>query len=56
MASASHHVVRVKRRITDEPLSAFCLSCKKPRLEGSNSLDEEILVKFAGTVEKQVSD
>lgn len=61
MANASHPVVRVKRRITEEPLSEFCLSCKRPRLDGSNNPDEEqkeeisTLLRFAGTVEDQVS-
>lgn len=54
-------VVRVKRRINEEPLSAFVLNCKKPKLDDeSNNLvegqKEEIsaILKFAGTVENQV--
>lgn len=56
-------VVRVKRRITEEPLSAFVLNCKKPKLDESNNAvaDEEgqkdeisAILKFAGTVENQV--
>lgn len=60
MATASLPVVRVKRRITEEPLSAFVLNCKKPKLDESNNLQEEhkeeisAILKFAGTVENQV--
>ncbi|KAL5279506.1 Slc7a6os family protein [Megaselia abdita] len=52
-------VVRVKRRLTEEPLAAFVLNCKKPKLDESNNLEEEqkdeisAILKFAGTVENQ---
>lgn len=57
-------VIRVKRRIQDEPLNAFVLNCKKQKTDSTethhNSLDDEkaaqlTIVKFAGTVENQVT-
>lgn len=55
-------VIRVKRRIQDEPLNAFVLNCKKQKTdspESGPSLDDDkaaqlTIVKFAGTVENQV--
>lgn len=53
-------VVRVKRRIDEEPLGAFIINCKKPKLNEQNSesllasKDEvSTIVKFAGTLESQ---
>lgn len=54
-------VVRVKRRIDEEPLSAFVLNGKRRRLEEENPSSltnkEELstLLKFAGTIKEQVS-
>lgn len=58
-------VIRVKRRIQDEPLNAFVLNCKKQKIgdptesDGlTNDTDDATaqltIVKFAGTVENQV--
>lgn len=53
-------VVRVKRRIDEEPLSAFVLNGKRRRLEEDNASaltnKEELstLLKFAGTINEQV--
>lgn len=67
-------VLRVKRRIDEEPLNAFVLNCKKRKVSeergieavASSSRNAESLLaskdetstilKFAGTVESQVSD
>lgn len=51
-------VIRVKRRIDEEPLNAFVLNCKRRKLEveGQNldSTDEtSTILKFAGTVNSQ---
>lgn len=54
-------VVRVKRRIDEEPLSAFILNGKRRRLEEESasalSHKEELssLLKFAGTIKELVS-
>lgn len=59
-------VIRVKRRIDEEPLNAFVLNCKKrkydevddePAAASSSGAPDETsatVVKFAGTVENQV--
>lgn len=59
-------VIRVKRRIDEEPLNAFILNCKRPRVdEATTSANSSIthvenvqetstVVKFAGTVSSQV--
>ncbi|XP_073824047.1 female sterile (2) ltoPP43 isoform X2 [Musca autumnalis] len=59
-------VIRVKRRIDEEPLSAFVLNSKRRRLENEEAVDggnaataltnkEELstLLKFAGTINEQ---
>ncbi|XP_055386348.1 probable RNA polymerase II nuclear localization protein SLC7A6OS [Condylostylus longicornis] len=56
-------VVRVKRRINEEPLTAFVLNCKKRKIENGEEINvgnvyelkEEVstVLKFAGTVECQ---
>lgn len=58
MASA---VVRVKRRLDDEPLEALVVNCKKRKINPENkdedAKSEEIsstVLKFAGTI-KEVS-
>ena len=57
-------VIRVKRRIDEEPLNAFVLNCKKRKLlqettPSSNLLENDTevsqILKFAGTVESHVS-
>lgn len=54
-------VVRVKRRIDEEPLSSFVLNGKRRRLDeedntATSSIKDEIstLLKFAGTIKEQV--
>lgn len=54
-------VVRVKRRIDEEPLSSFVLNGKRRRMDeeentASAPLKDEIstLLKFAGTIKEQV--
>lgn len=57
-------VIRVKRRIDEEPMNAFILNCKRPRYDenGANSVSNDAaniqetstIVKFAGTVSSQV--
>lgn len=54
-------VVRVKRRIDEEPLSAFVLNGKRRRLDEesatalTNKEELSTLLKFAGTIKEQVS-
>ena len=56
-------VVRVKRRIDEEPLSSFVLNGKRRRMDEEENTDtasaplkDEIstLLKFAGTIKEQV--
>lgn len=57
-------IIRVKRRIDEEPLNAFVLNCKKRKCddgEATSSTNDtntddtsRTIVKFAGTVENQV--
>lgn len=61
-------IIRVKRRIDEEPLNAFVLDCKKRKCDdlgqtaassvattiGSNEETSTTIVKFAGTVANQV--
>lgn len=47
-------VIRVKRRITEEPLDAFVLNCKRQKIEENNSDETSTILKFAGTVNSQV--
>lgn len=62
-------VVRIKRRIDEEPHSAFLLNGKRRRLLNDENAPDasaaptaenkeehnQVLLKFAGTLEKQVS-
>ena len=55
-------IVRVKRRINDDPADSLVLSCKRPRkgsdseASGNNDSEEvKNLFKFAGTVKAEVS-
>lgn len=64
-------VIRVKRRIDEEPLNAFILDCKKRKREehddeedavagggepsSAHKSDTQTIVKFAGTVADQVN-
>lgn len=62
----SSAVVRVKRRIDEEPLNAFVLNCKRRKVdEEKNEHDASMLMdkdetstilKFAGTVDSQVTN
>lgn len=60
-------IIRVKRRIDEEPLNAFVLDCKKRKCDDlgqtaatssvattSNEETSTTIVKFAGTVANQV--
>lgn len=50
-------IVRVKRRLDEEPLEAVILSCKKRKLNNDVTEQAELsttLLKFAGTI-KEVS-
>lgn len=50
-------VVRVKRRLEDEPLDALIINCKRQKTdEASKKEDSELstLLKFAGTTTSQV--
>lgn len=63
-------IIRVKRRIDEEPFNAFVLDCKKRKCDdlgqtaattssvatatGSNEETSTTIVKFAGTVANQV--
>lgn len=61
-------VIRVKRRIDEEPLNAFVLNCKKRKCDETESgaaistaaaasnkeETSRTIVKFAGTVQNQV--
>lgn len=50
-------VVRVKRRITEDPLEAFVLNSKRRREEQQLPADKDevtTILKFAGTVQNQV--
>lgn len=61
-------VIRVKRRIDEEPLSAFVLNSKRRRLDENeaaasatveglaNKEELSTLLKFAGTINEQVID
>lgn len=52
-------VIRVKRRIDEEPFNKFVLNCKKRKIdEPENQTGKEetsTILKFAGTVKSQVS-
>lgn len=59
-------VIRVKRRVDEEPLDAFVLNCKKRKYDDANddaaapegAQDDDTsatVVKFAGTVDSQVN-
>lgn len=58
-------MIRVKRRIDEEPLNAFVLNCKKRKIaneidnekEVNEATDEEVstILRFAGTVKDGVS-
>lgn len=50
-------ILRVKRKKDDGPLDALLISCKRQKLEcegDTASAPLTAIVKFAGTVEKQV--
>lgn len=60
-------VIRVKRRIDEEPQNAFVLNCKKRKTDElssnhqhssslSNSCETKTILKFAGTVGSQVNN
>lgn len=62
-------VIRVKRRVDEEPLNAFVLNCKKRRFEdlddsvasspsadANHTASTTTVVKFAGTVQNQVKN
>ncbi|XP_063245233.1 probable RNA polymerase II nuclear localization protein SLC7A6OS [Bacillus rossius redtenbacheri] len=53
-------IVRLKRRISDEPVEALLLSCKRKCLEPGEALTEDnpfsTVVQFAGTVTTQDED
>lgn len=49
-------VIRVKRRVTEDPLDAFVLNSKRRREEETTDKDEvSTILKFAGTVQNQVN-
>lgn len=52
-------IIRLKRRLCDEPLEALVINCKKPKLDTDNSTETEselkTVLKFAGTIKEQVS-
>lgn len=59
-------VIRVKRRVDEEPLNAFVLNCKKRKVDDGSAEAQEpsllenkdettTILKFAGTVYDQVS-
>ncbi|XP_049281006.1 probable RNA polymerase II nuclear localization protein SLC7A6OS isoform X2 [Anopheles funestus] len=56
-------VIRLKRRVDEDPLNAFVLNCKRQRVEGGTGVDEDdnanaaaagtsTILKFAGTFTK----
>lgn len=50
-------IVRVKRRLDEEPVEAVILSCKKRKLNNDITDEDQLsttLLKFAGTI-KEVS-
>lgn len=50
-------ILRVKRKKSEGPLDALLVSCKRQKVEcdeASSSAPLTAIVKFAGTVEKQV--
>ena len=52
-------ILRVKRKKDEEPSDALVLSCKRQKVESSEEATSlnplTAIVKFAGTVQKQVS-
>ena len=51
-------VIRMKRRVDEEPLNAFVLNCKRPKTEEplseadlqSTQTETSTILKFAGTI------
>jgi hypothetical protein len=53
-------VVRLKRRLDEEPLEAVVLACKRKKIENElettkNDTPFQTILKFAGTVKNQVN-
>ena len=50
------NVVRVKRKLSDDPASAIAISCKKSRLSEGNDHDQEFIdtLEFLGTYDIKV--
>lgn len=50
-------VIRIKRRLEDEPSDTLILNCKKRKTDGEADSEEaelSTILKFAGTVTSQV--
>lgn len=50
-------LIRLKRRLSEEPLEALVLNCKRQKRDKENRAEEEdikTVLKFAGTVKEQV--
>jgi hypothetical protein len=47
-------ILRVKRKKDEEPLDALLISCKRQKIDSDKFNPLTAIVKFAGTIEKQV--